>query len=207
LVPGGSLEFVLEEEVGPVPVRGVKSAGGLNFWMRHPPLSFGAVERRRAQAADAIGLTEDDLLAEVPVQVASTGNPALFFGLRDARTVDDAAPDLEGLTEILEGTNAFCAFVFAPVEGNRLYSRMFALDMPEDPATGSAAGPLGAFAVRYGLVPRAPMVAITSEQGTKMGRQSFIHIELTYRGSEDVPERIEVGGSVRPVITGTLVYS
>jgi predicted PhzF superfamily epimerase YddE/YHI9 len=50
-------------------------------------------------------------------------------------------------------------------------------------------------------------VAIVSEQGTKMGRQSFIHIELAYRGSGDLPERIEVGGSVRPVISGTLLLS
>jgi len=207
LVPGGATEFVLEEEIGAVPVRGVKGASGLTFWMRHPALSYGAVERRRAQAADAIGLTEDDLLAEVPVQVASTGNPFLFLALRDTRAVDDATYDLEPLTEVLEATHAFGAFIFAPAGGNRLYSRMFSLDIPEDPATGSASGPLGAFAVKYGLVPRAPEVTIVSEQGTRMGRQSFIHIELGYRGSEDIPERIEVGGSVRPVITGTLFDS
>jgi hypothetical protein len=40
-----------------------------------------------------------------------------------------------------------------------------------------------------------------------MGRLSFIHIELAYAGSEDIPERIEIGGSVRPVITGTLFHS
>jgi trans-2,3-dihydro-3-hydroxyanthranilate isomerase len=207
LVPGNATEFVLEEGVGDVPVRGVKSAGGLTFWMRHPALSFGAVERRRAQAADAIGLSEDDLLEEVPVQVASTGNPCLFFALRDARAVDAAVPDLEGLAEILDRTGAFGAFVFAPAGDDRLYSRMFSVDIPEDPATGSASGPLGAFAVKYGLVPRAPLVSIVSEQGTKMGRQSFIQIELAYGGSEDIPERIEIGGSVRPVITGTLLHS
>jgi trans-2,3-dihydro-3-hydroxyanthranilate isomerase len=207
LVPGGSLEFVLEEEVGPVPVRGVKAEGGLDFWMRHPALSFGPVERRRAQAADSVGLSEEDLLAEVPVQVASTGNPFLFLAVRDARAVDDAVLDLEALTEVLEATGAFGAFIFARVGGDRLYSRMFSLDVPEDPATGSASGPLGAFAVKYGLVPRAPVVAIVSEQGTKMGRQSFIHIELTYGGSDDIPERIEVGGSVKPVIRGTLLHS
>ena len=207
LVRGGAMEFVLEEGIGAVPVWGVKGAGGLTFWMRHPPLSFGTVERRRAQAADAIGLTDADLLADVPVQVANTGNPHLFFALRDARAVDDATVDLEGLTEVLKATHAFGAFIFAAVGGNRLYSRMFSLDVAEDPATGSASGPLGAFAVKYGLVPRAPVVAIASEQGTKMGRQSFIHIELTYEGSQDIPARIEVGGSVRPVITGTLTHS
>jgi trans-2,3-dihydro-3-hydroxyanthranilate isomerase len=205
LVPGGSLDFVLEEGVGPVRVRGVRGPTGLTFWMTHPELTFGVVERRRVQAAEAIGLTEGDLLAEVPVQVASTGNPFLFFALRDGIAVDEAVADLELLSDVLKGTQAFGAFIFAAVGANHLYSRMFSLDIPEDPATGSGSGPLGAFAVRYGIVPRAPKVTLVSEQGTKMGRQSFLHIELTYRGEEEVPARIEVGGSVRPVITGTLL--
>jgi trans-2,3-dihydro-3-hydroxyanthranilate isomerase len=74
----------------------------------------------------------------------------------------------------------------------------------EDPATGSASGPAGAFAVRYGLIPRAAQVSIVSEQGTKMGRQSFIYIELAYPAGADVPTRIEVGGSVVPVMTAEL---
>ena len=37
-----------------------------------------------------------------------------------------------------------------------------------------------------------------------MGRQSILHIELTYGESKDVPERSEVGGSVMPVLSGTL---
>jgi trans-2,3-dihydro-3-hydroxyanthranilate isomerase len=205
LVPGGSLEFVLEEGVGPVRVRGVKGPGGLTFWMRHPELTFGVIERRRVQAAEAIGLTESDLLEDIPVQVVSTGNPFLFFALRDGLAVDKAVADVDLLSDVLKGTNAFGAFIFAVVGANRLYSRMFSLDTPEDPATGSGSGPLGAFTVMYGLVPRAPKVVLVSEQGTRMGRQSFIHIELTYRGEEDGPSDIEVGGSVRPVITGTLL--
>jgi len=197
---------VLEEGIGPVKVRGVKGAGGLTFWMTHPELTFGASERRRVHAAEAIGLSEDDLVPDVPVQVASTGNPFLFFALRDARAVDAAVADPELMSDVLEATHSFGAFIFAVVGDNHLYSRMFSLDIPEDPATGSGSGPLGAFAVKYGLVPRGPKVTIVNEQGTKMGRQSFIHIELTFRGSEDVPSLIEVGGSVKPVITGTLYY-
>jgi trans-2,3-dihydro-3-hydroxyanthranilate isomerase len=205
LVPGGSMDFVLEEGVGPVRVRGVKGPGGLTFWMTHPALTFGAVERRRGQAAEAIGLADSDLLADVPVQVASTGNPFLFFALRDGVAVDEAVLDRELLREVLKATQSFGAFIFAAVGGNRLYSRMFSLDIPEDPATGSGSGPLGAFAVRYGIVPGAPKVTLISEQGTKMGRQSIIRIELTYNGSQEIPTRIEVGGAVRPVITGTLL--
>jgi trans-2,3-dihydro-3-hydroxyanthranilate isomerase len=205
LVPGGPPDFVLEEGVGPVKVRGVKGPGGLAFWMAHPELSYGPVERRRAQAAEAIGLAESDLVPEVPVQVASTGNPFLFFALRDGLAVDEAVPDRELLSEVLKGTHSFGAFIFAAVGGNRLYSRMFSLDIPEDPATGSGSGPLGAFAVKHGLAPRDSRVTLVSEQGTKMGRQSIIHIELTYNGSDENPSQIEVGGAVRPVITGTLL--
>jgi len=66
---------------------------------------------------------------------------------------------------------------------------------------------LGAIAVRYGLIPRAAQVAIISEQGTKMGRQSVIHILLAYPNAGDVPSRIEVGGSVVPVMTAELSVS
>jgi PhzF family phenazine biosynthesis protein len=78
------------------------------------------------------------------------------------------------------------------------------LDIYEDPATGSGSGPLGAFAVRYGLIPRSPAVSIVSEQGVKMGRQSFIHIRLAYGRGEDLPSSIEVGGSVVPTLSGEL---
>lgn len=99
-------------------------------------------------------------------------------------------------------------FVFGVVAANRFYSRMFGVHswarVVEDPATGSASGPLGAFAVRNGLIPRAPELLMVSEQGTKMGRQSFIQVKLAYAKGADVPNLIEVGGSVVPVMTAEL---
>jgi trans-2,3-dihydro-3-hydroxyanthranilate isomerase len=121
--------------------------------------------------------------------------------------VDAAVADAQRLTDAFRGETPLGVFLFAVAGRDRLYSRMFAphvLDIPEDPATGSASGPLGAYAVRYGLVPRAPRVSILSEQGVKMGRRSLVHIELAFAEGEDLPSRIEVGGSVRPVISGTL---
>ena len=205
LVPGGKLEFVLEEKVGPVPVRGEKKNGGVVFWMTHPKLTYGEV-LPHARVAAAIGLKEADVVESVPAQVASTGNPHLYVALRDAHAVDAAVSDHARLQTVLGADSAFGVFVFAVTGENRLYSRMFSLDIPEDPATGSASGPLGAFAVRYGLVERAPKVEIVSEQGTKMGRQSFVHIEIGYDDDDaDIPSRIEVGGSVMPVLKGELL--
>ena len=205
LVPGGKLEFILEEKVGPVPVRGEKKNGGVVFWMTHPKLTYGEV-LPHSRVAAAIGLKEADIVESVPAQVASTGNPHLYVALRDAHAVDAAVSDHARLQTVLGADSAFGIFLFAVNGENRLYSRMFSLDIPEDPATGSASGPLGAFAVRYGLVERAPKVEIVSEQGTKMGRQSFVHIEIGYDDDDaDIPSRIEVGGSVMPVLKGELL--
>ncbi len=208
LVPGGSLEFTLEEGVGPVPVRGEQSPKGLTFWMTHPPLTFGEVIGDRGRIAESIGLQESDLVPDVPLQVASTGVDFLYMALRDRHVVDSAVSDKMRMRKAYDGREALPIFLFAADGANRLYSRMFAPDIigvDEDPATGSASGPLGAFAVKYGLVPHARSVSITSEQGTKMGRRSIIHILLEYGADRDVPTRIEVGGRVMPVVTGTLV--
>jgi len=192
-------EFTLEENVGPVKVRCVD---GL-VWMTHPPLTFGRVFAHK-QVAAAISIAEDAIVHDAPAQVASTGNPFLFVALRDPGLVDAAVPDTARVRELVRGSGAHGVFLFASVGSDRLYSRMFATDIAEDPATGSASGPLGAFAVKYGLVERGPKVSIISEQGTKMGRQSYVHISLEYGDSRDIPERIDVGGGVMPVLSGTL---
>jgi trans-2,3-dihydro-3-hydroxyanthranilate isomerase len=89
--------------------------------------------------------------------------------------------------------------------GYKVYSRMFAphtSGIPEDPATGSASGPLGAYLVERGLATPADTVNIVSEQGTRMGRPSFIRIRVGMTAGR-VGE-ILVGGSVVPVIEGRL---
>ena len=199
LVPDDTKEFTLEENVGPVPVR----RDGAMCWLTNPPLSFGEVFPH-AQVATALGIEQADIINNIPAQVVTTGNPMLYVALRDMVAVDKATSDRERIERLLRGGRAFGVYLFASMGENRLYSRMFSTDITEDPASGSAGGPVGAFAVKYGLVPRDPHVAVISEQGTKMGRQSILHIHLTYGDSKDVPEQSEVGGSVIPVLSGTL---
>jgi trans-2,3-dihydro-3-hydroxyanthranilate isomerase len=200
--------FTLEEGVGPVPVRVDRGRGALVLWMLHPPVKFGEVIEERADIAAALGLTVKELLPDVPIQLVATGFAFLYVALKSPGAVDAAVSDGAALTSVLDPHGLPAVFLFAPVGGNRLYSRMFGphseTRIVEDPATGSASGPLGAFAVRYGLIPRAPQVSIVSEQGTKMGRQSFIHIELAYSADAELPSRVEVGGSVVPVMTAEL---
>jgi trans-2,3-dihydro-3-hydroxyanthranilate isomerase len=198
-----SLQFTLEEGVGPVAVRGVSVDGVVQFWMSHPPLNFGGVHPH-AKVAAALGIDAGDIIHDIPAQDVKTGSTFLFVALRDAAAVDRATPDRTRIAKLLRRKEATGVYLFAAVGADRLYGRMFGVEVAEDPATGSAAGPLGGFAVRYGLVHRAPTVSLTVEQGTKMGRQSFIHVELEYPAADDAPSRVEVGGSVMPVLSGTL---
>jgi trans-2,3-dihydro-3-hydroxyanthranilate isomerase len=208
LVSPDAAGFTLEEGVGPISVKVDRSGGTVVLWMTHPTIKFGATIEERDKLAAAIGLTVADLHPDVPIQIASTGAPFVYVAVKDAAAVDRAVSSGKALTIVLDPHGLPAVFLFAAVDSHRLYSRMFGphsvTRIVEDPATGSASGPLGAFAVRYGLVPRAPQVSIVSEQGTKMGRQSFIQIKLAYSTDADVPERIEVGGSVVPVMTAEI---
>jgi trans-2,3-dihydro-3-hydroxyanthranilate isomerase len=71
----------------------------------------------------------------------------------------------------------------------------------EDPATGSSTGPLAAFMLLHGLVRGADGTRFVSEQGVKMGRRSFLHVQLH---GEQGADGIEVGGYVTPVAEATL---
>jgi trans-2,3-dihydro-3-hydroxyanthranilate isomerase len=208
LVSADAPTLTLEEAVGPVPVRVERDGPRLVLWMTHPPVTFGAVIEERAGLAAALGITVDQLHPDVPMQLASTGLAFLYVALKDAAAVDAAASRGDALASVLDAYGRPPVLLFAATGGNRLYSRMFGphsdTQIAEDPATGSASGPLGAFAVRYGLIPRAADIVIVSEQGTKMGRQSFLQIKLAYPAAGDLPTRIEVGGSVVPVMTAEL---
>jgi len=211
LVSTEATSFVLAEGVGPVPIRVDRSGPTQRLWMTHPPAKYGDVIHEREGIATALGLTIQDLVRDAPIQIVTTGVPFVYVALKDARAVDAAVSSGEALTSVLDAHGLPPVFLFATISRNRLYSRMFgphsATRIVEDPATGSASGPLGAFAVRYGLIPRAAEVSIVSEQGNRMGRQSFLHIKLAYPDGTDDPNRIEVGGSVVPVMTAELSIS
>ena len=208
----GATGLVLEEGIGPVPVR-VASApdGAVQFWLTTPPITFG--ERiDPAAVAKALGLHDNDIRPDTPPEVASAGAKFLFVGLRNRATVDRIELlDYRALRAAAPDAPAG-VFVFATLEESdnepgdtyAVYSRMFAPGdgIAEDPATGSATGPLAAYMIRHGLLPLMNGLRMVSEQGTKMGRRSLLHVlvHVDDRGEA----RIEVGGSVVPIARGEM---
>jgi trans-2,3-dihydro-3-hydroxyanthranilate isomerase len=200
IIPRNTERFVLEEKVGLVPIR-VDDGVPKLIWLQTPSITWGKTFDRNV-CAKALGLGTNDLLDLNP-QFLSAGNPTVFIAVKDKTAVDKAALDLQG-NDVLKKdiSEPFCIFVFAPTpEG--AYSRMFAPDygVPEDPATGSSTGPLAAFMMRNGLVPNSSGTRFISEQGTKMGRRSILHVCISEKNGQQI---IEVGGNVTPVAEGTI---
>jgi trans-2,3-dihydro-3-hydroxyanthranilate isomerase len=195
--------FSLEEKVGPVPIRVEVEGHEENplVWLRTPTIEYGKTYDATT-CAGALGLHNTDLLDITP-QLLSAGNPTIFVAVKDKAVVDRAWLDMQGVRTI-KGSDAepVCVFVFTPTpEG--AYSRVFAPEhrVVEDPATGSSTGPLASFMMRHGLMPTKTGTRRISEQGTKMGRHSVLHILINGEAGCD---GIEVGGYVTPVAMGTM---
>jgi trans-2,3-dihydro-3-hydroxyanthranilate isomerase len=170
--------------------------------------SFGPTLRDLTPVAEAVGL--DPLLlarAGLPVQVVSTGLGHLMVPLPDLESMRALLPNPAALDALLQGCGAlgYFAFCLQTTTGEAFaHARMFApaAGVPEDPATGSAAGPLGAYLAAHGVLPR-DRSSFVIEQGVEMGRPSRIWVEVT-RDDGGMPARIRVGGTTVPVVRGTI---
>ncbi len=203
IVPRDRRSFKLEENVGPVAVR-VDDGADPMIWLSTPPISRGR-SFTAEQAAEAIALDAHDLLAGVPSEIWSAGNPNLYVAVRDKAAVDRAWVDLSAQRALLgQEQLPTCVFVFTPTQQGA-YSRMFSPEhgVVEDPATGSATGPLAAFMMEHGLAPTADGTQLVSEQGAKMRRRSLLHVLV--RG-EKGRDGIDVGGHVRPLVTAAMRF-
>ena len=189
--------IILEEGVGPVPVRVEFENGEPSFAEMTQPLpKFGPrLEDRRAAAA-MLSLDESDIDESLPLEVVSCGVPFLYVPLKSLDAAHRARPRADLIGALRDIPNE--VFIFTREtedEGSTVHSRMFAPDIgvAEDPATGAASGPLGCYLVRYGVVPRAASAEIVSEQGIEMGRPSYIRIRIESAGEEI--KSVKVGGT------------
>jgi len=190
----------LQLNIGLTPVRVTARDDRPEFvWMEQRRAEFGEAGAPAAGVAGAIGVGVEDITATGwPLQVVSTGVPYLIVPLRSLDAVRRAHPDPTALQRILPPDT--CAYLFtreAQDPAHQVHARMFntnPLDLPEDAATGSAAGPLGAYLVRHKILAPGTFVF---EQGYEMGRPSLIHAGVTEGGQISVGGRtVKVGEGV-----------
>jgi trans-2,3-dihydro-3-hydroxyanthranilate isomerase len=157
----------------------------------------------------------------LPVQVVSTGVPQMIVPVRsldDVRSLDVGRLNVAALNRACRAMNTQCVHVFT-LQTERpestVHVRMFAplLGVPEDPATGSSNGAMGAYLVHHArsnsdlrrAIPLSdPTTTIISEQGLEMGRPSTLVVEVDRAGGEITAVR--VGGQVVPVAEGVVTF-
>ncbi|MFC6785908.1 PhzF family phenazine biosynthesis protein [Halobaculum halobium] len=207
--PGDRL--LLNLGVGPIDVWVEERAdddradGVEEYWMRQIPPEFG--ERVGADAiAPVLGLDAADVDAGAPVQSVSTGLATLVVPLTSVEAVERAATTEPQYGEFIEAFGEHNVLVVARggVDGGDLHARVFAdyAGVPEDPATGSAAGCLAGWLLEHDYLGDGP-VAATVEQGYELGRPSTLRLRAAR--DADGTLAIEVGGAVVPVAEGRLV--
>ena len=211
-IASGRQDFVFELGVGPTPVSLEWSGNGLTFaWMTQPLPSFGPTLEGPEAIAASLGIHRSDLVDGVPAEIVSCGVPFLFVPLSTRAAVDRVAIDRRGLMRAFDqaGTREVPVFIFtmdrAEAQGDEtVYSRMLApgFGIGEDPATGSASGPLGCYLFRHGMVDAAGARAVVSLQGVAMRRPSRIHIAIDTSGNSVA--RVRVGGQSVLMGSGTL---
>jgi trans-2,3-dihydro-3-hydroxyanthranilate isomerase len=210
-IASGLRRFVFGLKIGPTPVDLEWHGGRLRFvWMTQLNPEFGEVVTDRADAAAVLNLDVDDLDPHLPVQKVSCGVPYVLVPLRDRQTVDRAVVDMTGFRKLgaatdLSPEDGIFLFTVVNQPGETVYSRMLApqFGIVEDPATGSASGPLGCYLVQHGVVAGDGASRIVSVQGVAMKRPSRIHVAIA--GAPDAITNVKVGGEAVLVGEGHLL--
>jgi trans-2,3-dihydro-3-hydroxyanthranilate isomerase len=183
-------EIRLETDSGVVPVTLEREGARIVFgWMQQPIPAYEPF-------ADAEALQEVlGVRSQLPVELYHLGPAHVYLELGSEDEVAALAPDFGALARLTNaGVNCFAG------SGTRWKTRMFAAGsgVAEDPATGSAAGPLAIHLARHGRIQFGDEIEIS--QGTEIGRPSKLFARV--EGTPEQIERVEVGGSAVTVARG-----
>jgi trans-2,3-dihydro-3-hydroxyanthranilate isomerase len=186
----GSSGVRLETGLGRIPValRWQSERGAFGrMQQRVPPWS---PYEHEAELLTALGVTRSGL----PVEAYPNGPLHVYVELEDEAAVAELRPDMRALAELEACANCFAG------HGRSWKTRMFAAayGVAEDPATGSAAGPLAVHLARHGRIDFGEEIDI--RQGVEIGRPSVLYARAD--GSPERVERVEVGGSAVIVARG-----
>lgn len=183
--------LVLEMGVGLIRV--TRSENQLSMEQKLP--EFGAEFDARDKIAEALSVAPGEIDSRFPIQVVSTGFPALYVPLTHLSAVQGVELNLQVLREVLVDIDMIYVFTAETIkESATVHSRAFApfIGIPEDPATGSAAGALAAYIVHHQVVDGMDPANIIIEQGYEIQRPSTIRVKV--EAVDGAIQSIQVGG-------------
>lgn len=170
-------------------------------------------QQEHAEIARSLGLAVEDLDEELPIQVISTGLPFLAVPIRSLASLRNCRVNASLLAEVYQRLKGTACYAFSretiEIGESRAHARLFAPadNIPEDPATGSAGGALGAYLVHHGAANVEPgdgKFRFVIEQGDFMHRPSRINLEV--KGKAGAVAEVRVGGPSVVVAKGEVSF-
>lgn len=163
----------LKTKVGVIPLEKENDI----IWMTQNEPEFFTKYTDKKEIGDLINVSPEDISDDLPVEEVSTGNNMLIIPIKSLAAIQGADGNVNNLKRFYAGRNAVGPYLFTLETINpnaRVHTRFFAahLGIIEDAATGSAAGPLTAYLLKYNVFGKS--FKIENEQGIEMGRPSKI---------------------------------
>ena len=194
--------------VGPTNIDLEWKDGRLAFaWMTQQKPTFGKTLTDASALAAAIGVDATAIDSRAPAQEVYSGSNFFIVPLATRKAVDAAVVDRAKVDAVFAaaGIQRRGLYVFSTERGQDdadAYSRLLGTGGIEDPATGSAVGPAGCFAAKYGFVPPGRAGSMVFLQGVLVRRPSRLHVKVTMTGAEVTG--VKVGGASVVVGEGTM---
>jgi trans-2,3-dihydro-3-hydroxyanthranilate isomerase len=177
--------------------------------MTQPLPDFGTLVTDRDRLDEALGGTGGTVSQQPTAQVVATALPQLMIPIVSLNALQTLPSGGTGgtLAALLRELGTDCAMCYSMETedpGATVHCRMFApgLGVPEDPATGSAAGALASYLVWHDIVmPHNGVAQVVIEQGLEIGRPSRINVEIAVGNGGEITE-VRVGGQAVKLISG-----
>ncbi|MHA1772130.1 MAG: PhzF family phenazine biosynthesis protein [Candidatus Thorarchaeota archaeon] len=203
--------FTVETLAGVLEVEVVKNESSMlhEVQITHPTPQFMETYDPK-DITKALGLSLADIMSPHPVQTVSTGTPQLMVPVSTLRALERIHPNWERLNELQRDSDWVSIQVFTRETlepTSDVHVRHFApfLGINEDPVTGSGAGSMGAYMIKYGMFDvTIPVTSIVIEQGHFMGRPGKIFVEVV--GDSHGITQVKVSGTGVPVLHGTMTF-
>lgn len=196
----GSCVIQTKTKIGVLPFEIDRSNNRIKVWMTQgdiefePPLPIDIQQ----QIVKHLGLSFDDLDKNCPIQIVSTGHSKVMVGISGRDTLNKLNPSMDGLKKVSEiiKCNGFFVFTLNSHDSSILsYGRMFApaIGINEDPVTGNANGPLGAYLVKNKLVKGASETfSFIGAQGEAIEREGIVEVSVSIQKNE--PKLVKIAG-------------
>ena len=204
--------FNMKTKVGILPFEILKTESGIKIWMTQgnieiqEPLS----PNNQNDLLAHLGLTLQDLDSKCPIQIASTGHSKVMIGIKSNSKLNSLKPNFSELAQLSEriGCNGYYVFTLNSKKSEILTNgRMFApaIGINEDPVTGNANGPLGAYLVHNNLVNTDDdTFTFKGAQGEAIERDGLVEVSVTIKNQQ--PILVKIAGEAVTVFKASLEF-